>query len=407
VPSRRQIYRRRRIVVFGGLLLVLFLAFYLPMTLLAPLRATDAVVGPHDEPPGAAAQVPFPGYGASAIGALDMPGVLVAGGSSKALPMASITKVVLALLTLEKHPLGVDESGPSVTMTAADEALYTAYLRVNGQVLPVHAGTVFSERELLELALIKSANNYATTLAVWAFGSEKAFVAAARDWIAAHDLPSMRIVDSTGLDPGNKATAGDLVELGRLALADPVVTAIVGTEKLTLHDVGAVENSNELLGTHGVTGIKTGTLDSFGANLLFSAQYAIGSSTVTLVGVVLGGVDHPTINQAIVRLLAGAKAGFHEVDVSDIGEDFASYRTPWGQSAEAEAGAEAVLLTWSDTPITVEIDAEPVGLGDAGEQVGQVVFTAGERSVTVPLLLSRSITDPGPGWRLTHPGELF
>ena len=44
---------------------------------------------------------------------------------------------------------------------------------------------------------------------------------------------------------------------------------------------------------------------------------------------------------------------------------------------------------------------------DAGTSVGQVVFTAGERSVTVPLVLSDSITDPGPGWRLTHPGELF
>ncbi|HTL42469.1 MAG TPA: D-alanyl-D-alanine carboxypeptidase, partial [Pseudolysinimonas sp.] len=232
-------------------------------------------------------------------------------------------------------------------------------------------------------------------------------VAAAKTWVAAHDLPSVTIVDSTGLDPGNRATASDLVELGRLALADPVVSAIVGTDKLTLHDVGDLENSNELLGTHGITGIKTGTLDTFGANLLFSAQYAIGSSTVTLVGVVLGGVDHPTIDAAITKLLKTARAGFHEVDVSDVGEEFASYTTVWGQKAEAEAGAEAVLLTWSDTPITIEVDADPVRVADAGATVGQVVFTAGERSVTVPLVLSESITDPGPGWRLTHPAELF
>jgi D-alanyl-D-alanine carboxypeptidase (penicillin-binding protein 5/6) len=407
VPSRRQIYRRRRIVVFGGLLVVLALAFYLPMTLLAPLRAADAAVLAHDEPPGAAADLRFPGYGASAIGALDIPGVLASAGSDKPLPMASITKIVMALVTLDKHPLAVDEAGPSVTMTTADEALYDAYLRVNGKVVPVHAGERFTQRELLDLALIESANNYATTLAVWAFGSEQAYVQAARAWVAAHDLPSMTIVDSTGLDAGNRATAADLVELGRLALAEPVVSAIVGTETLTLHDVGELENSNELLGTHGVTGIKTGTLDTFGANLLFSGQYAIGSSTVTLVGVVLGGSDHPTINGAITRLLTSAEAGFHEVDVADVGQDFAAYETLWGQTAQAEAGAEAVLLTWSDTPITVEIDADPVRIADAGTPVGQVVFTAGERSVTVPLVLSDSITDPGPGWRLTHPGELF
>ncbi|HEV7741583.1 MAG TPA: D-alanyl-D-alanine carboxypeptidase, partial [Pseudolysinimonas sp.] len=134
---------------------------------------------------------------------------------------------------------------------------------------------------------------------------------------------------------------------------------------------------------------------------------AIGSSTVTLVGVVLGGVDHPSIDAAITQLLATAQAGFHEVDVTDVGEDFASYTTDWGQTSEAEAGAEAVLLTWSDTPIRVEVSAHPVRIEAAGSDVGQVVFSAGDQSITVPLVLSTAITDPGPGWRLTHPGELF
>jgi D-alanyl-D-alanine carboxypeptidase (penicillin-binding protein 5/6) len=407
VPSRRQIYRRRRIVVFGGLLLFLGVLFYLPMTLLAPLRESIPLVPDHLEQPGTAAALAFPGYGASAIGAVDFPGVLATAGSDKALPMASITKIVTALVVLQKHPLGLDDAGPSVTMTSSDVALYNAYRAVNGKVAPVSAGEVYTQRELLDLALIESANNYATTLAVWAFGSEKAYVAAAREWLATQQLPSLTIVDATGLDPGNRGTASDLVELGRLALADPLVSAIVGTEKLTMHDVGSVENSNELLGTHGVTGIKTGTLDSFGANLLFSGDYLIGSSSVTVIGVVLGGTDHPTLDRAIVRLLESVQQGFHEVDVSDVGDDFGTYTTAWGQTAEAEAGAEAVLLTWSDAPISAQVTVEPVRLADAGENVGQVVYTAGPHTVTVPLVLSNALTDPGPGWRLTHPGELF
>jgi D-alanyl-D-alanine carboxypeptidase (penicillin-binding protein 5/6) len=126
-----------------------------------------------------------------------------------------------------------------------------------------------------------------------------------------------------------------------------------------------------------------------------------------VVGVVLGGVDHPTIDAAITGLLATVQAGFHELDVSDVGEDFGTYQTAWGQSAEAEAAAEAVLLTWSDTPVTVEVEVEPVRIADAGETVGSATFTAGVRTVTVPLVLSAALTDPGPGWRLTHPGELF
>jgi D-alanyl-D-alanine carboxypeptidase (penicillin-binding protein 5/6) len=132
VPSRRQIYRRRRIVVFGGLLLFLGVLFYLPMTLFAPLRESIPVVPEHLEQPGAAAALAFPGYGASAIGALDFPGVLATAGSDQALPMASITKIVTALVVLQKHPLALDEAGPSVTMTSSDVALYDEYRRENG-----------------------------------------------------------------------------------------------------------------------------------------------------------------------------------------------------------------------------------------------------------------------------------
>jgi serine-type D-Ala-D-Ala carboxypeptidase (penicillin-binding protein 5/6) len=174
-----------------------------------------------------------------------------------------------------------------------------------------------------------------------------------------------------------------------------------------MHDVGLVENSNELLGERGVTGIKTGTLDDYGANLLFSAVYPIGASSITVIGVVLGGTDHDTLNVAIGRLLESVRAGFHEVDVSDVGEAFATYSTAWGQTADAAAGAEAMLLTWADTPITAQISADPIRIEDAGAAVGDVVFTSGPHSVTVPLVLSDAITDPGPGWRLTHPGELF
>jgi len=393
--------------VFGGLILALGTLFYLPMTLFAPLSEADAVIPLHSELPGEPAVPAWPGYGASAIGAIDFPGVLAASGSDQPLPMASITKIVTALTVLEAHPLGLDEAGAAVTMTAADVALYDAYRKVNGKVAPVKAGEVYTQRELLELTLIESANNYSSTLAKWAFGSEEAFVVKAGEWVAAHALPSLVIVDSTGLDAGNVATASDLIELGRLALADPVVAAIVGTDSLTLHDVGLVENSNELLGTNGVTGIKTGTLDTFGANLLFSAVYPVGSSSVTVIGVVLGGTDHETLDIAIAGLLASVQTGFHEIDVSDVGEPFASYVTAWGQTTDAAAAEEAVLLTWADTPITSVITADPVRIAEAGARVGDVVFTTGTRSVTVPLVLSTAVTDPGPGWRLTHPGDLF
>ena len=98
--------------MFGGLLVALGALFYLPMTLLAPLREAAPVVPVHSELPGEVAVPVWPGYGASAIGAVGFPGVLAASGSDQALPMASITKIVTALTVLQAKPLAVGEAGP-------------------------------------------------------------------------------------------------------------------------------------------------------------------------------------------------------------------------------------------------------------------------------------------------------
>ncbi|HWH26044.1 MAG TPA: D-alanyl-D-alanine carboxypeptidase [Pseudolysinimonas sp.] len=406
MPTQRQVYRRRRVVVGILATALLGVSTYLPMTLLAPVGDLQPTLALHDEAPGDAATLAFPGYGATAVGAVGFPGTLATSGSTAALPMASITKVVTVLTVLEAHPLGVDEAGPSVTMSRSDVSYYPIALAQNGTVVPVHAGEVYTQRELLDLTLVKSANNYARSLAVWAFGSDEAYLTAARAWVAAHNLPSVVIADSTGLDPANVGTASDLIELGKLALANPTVAAIVGTTSITLHNVGTLENTNKLLGTIGVTGIKTGTLDSFGSNLLFSAVYPVGSRSVTVIGVMLGGSDHEVLDASITTLLGTVEAGFHELTVSEKGEKYGTFRTPWGQSAHAVTQKDATLLTWGDTPVSSTVTVRKVGLAQAGTRVGEVVYTAGAATVTVPLVLSASLSDPGAEWRLTHPGQL-
>ncbi|WBU38568.1 D-alanyl-D-alanine carboxypeptidase family protein [Homoserinibacter sp. YIM 151385] len=406
--TRRQIYRRRRAAVFGTLAAVLATAIYLPLTLLAPLDAATAVVAEQPSATQAAAELDFPGYGASAIGALDIPGVLAQDGQEKALPIASITKVVTALVALDAKPLGVDEAGPSIEMTAADAALYDRYLAQNGSVVPVAAGLAFTQRELLELTLVKSANNYAGSLAIWSTGSLEAFRSAAAAWLAEHGLENTVVVEPTGLSADNRARASDLVELGRIALRDPVVREIVGTSRLEMHDLGQLRNTNALLGDLGVDGIKTGTLGT-AANLLFSSTFAVGEEEVTVVGVVLGGPgpDHGELNRGILALLKTAQAGFREVVVAEPGQVFASYRTEWGQRADAVAAEEARIVTWSDSPVTTLVDASPLAVTARGAEVGSVIATAGDRQVEVALELSRAITDPGASWRLTNPVALL
>lgn len=405
--TRRQIYRRRRIVVFGGLFAVLAGIAYLPLTLFAPVTETAAALEVPSIQTPAAAETSLPSYGASAIAALGYDGLLAQAGTTDAVPMASITKVVTALTVLDAHPISADDPGPAVTMSAADVASYRDYVARNGSVAPVSAGWTFSERELLEIMLIDSANNYAATLATWAFGSTDAYLAAAQAWLAKNQLDTITVVDTSGLDPRSTGTVGDIVRLGELALEHPVVAEIVGTKSVEIHDIGTVKNTNALIGHDGIDGIKTGTLDSFGANLLFSSSIQVGSETIELVGVVLGGPDHPTINAAIRDLIAQAQAGFHEVQLVAAGDVFASYTTPWGAETRAIAGESASVVVWGDTPIAVSATAGGIRLAEQGDTVGQAVFTAGQRTLTVPLVLSGDVDDPGPWWRLGHPEIIF
>lgn len=393
--------------MFGGLGLTLATLVYLPLTLFAPLPAAAiTVVEPQPTAP-EAVPLAFPAYGASALGTAGGEGLLGRGGSTDPVPMASITKVITALVVLQAHPLAPGEEGPVATMTAADASYYGEYLAQNGTVSPVRAGMTFSQRDLLELVLVKSANNYTKSLMMWAFGSQDAYLGSVGTWLAAHGLDRIVVTEPTGIDPANVGPSDQLVELGRLALADPTVAELVAQSSADVAQLGAVPNTNKLLGISGVDGIKTGTLDGFGANLLFSADYAIGGSTVTLVGVVLGGPSHPRIDADILVLLDSAVTNVTEIVVTADAAPVATYTTVWGEEVPAVTSDAATLLVWAGTPIEVEVVTRDLVTGEAGDDVGDLVFTAGIRSVTLDLELERDLEDPGPWWRLTNPAALF
>jgi serine-type D-Ala-D-Ala carboxypeptidase (penicillin-binding protein 5/6) len=405
--TQRQIFRRRRVVFFGATAVVLSTLFYLPLTLLAPLSVAAVEVSPYAAPKEDAASLAWPNYGASAIGAVGFPGVLASSGSSDPLPIASISKLVTALVVLNAKPLAVGEAGPNITFGSKDVQFFNSYLAQNGKVEPVHSGMVLSEHDVLEVTLVASANNYAASLARWAFGSEPAFVQATTAWLSAHNLSETTLVEPTGISPLNKSTAADLLELGKIALAEPIVSTLVQVKTVTVPSVGEIKNTNNLLGKHGVLGIKTGTLGEAGSCLLFAAEYAIGTKTVTVVGVILGGVDHASLNKDVVALLAGVKKSFHQVTLVKKGEVFATFSTAWNSTAQAIAAKSSSVVVWADTPVALQVDTEKVTLANRGDNVGTLKFTVGTALITVPLTLAKTLADPGPLWRLGHPGELF
>lgn len=416
-PFRRVVYLRRWSALALVCLVVLSLGVYLPLVLLAPLSSVSAAVLPYKYQPSDAAALVWPGYGGSAIAAVGYPEALQSNGSTAALPMASISKIITSLVVLQAKPLVVGDPGPTITFTAADAALTKKYIALNGDTKQIVAGSTISESDLLKVALVASANNYATALAVWAYGTESKFVAAARSWLGVHGLGQTVLVEPTGIDAHNVSTASNLVTLGQLALADPVIAGIVSTQSLTLPLIGTFSNTNTLLGENGVTGIKTGTLNGI-SNLLFSATWTIGTHRVTVVGAVLGGTSHLSVDRVVSALLSSVRAGFHEVALSKSGQEFAHYRTAWNATARAVASSSNSMVVWGATPVTARVTAFRATVPSADNTsadftsaeatkrptpAGTVTFAAGDQRVDVALVFDRRLSEPTAFWRISNP----
>ncbi len=398
--NHRQIYRRRRLAVFGGILVALLVGLYLPFTLLAPLSGAQKQLSLTALKPAAVAEPAWPQFGASAFGVVGYDGLLESSGSNYPLPMASISKIVSALVILQAKPLAVGQEGPTITFSQANHDLYAHYLALQGSVEPMPVGGTMTEHQVLQVALMASANNYADTLAGWAFGSEAAYVAATKTWLVAHGLTHTTLVEPTGINPANASTASDLVALGKLALHNPVLAQIVDTPTLTLPIVGTIKDTNKLLGKEGVVGIKTGTLTT--SSLLFASKYTVGGTTITIIGAVLGGTKE-TIYPAVSAVLATIKAGFHSVTLAKKGESFGTYTTQWNEKTDAVASSTISTVLWSNTPVTAVVALDDLRVGAKGDRAGSVNFTAGKVTMSVSLRLDRAIRDPGPLWRLANP----
>ncbi|WP_105036762.1 D-alanyl-D-alanine carboxypeptidase family protein [Cryobacterium aureum] len=408
-PSRRVLLRRRRLAVFSVLLVVVGGIGYVGATNLAPVPGSAAALVQPAALTQPAAAPTWPTFGESAIGAVGFPGVLASTGEQDTVPIASITKMVTALVILDAKPLAAGEDGPDITFTDADVDRYYDAIAENGSVAPVVSGMVLTQREAFEAMLLPSANNYASSLAAWAYGSVDNYLTAAKTWLADNDLSRTSIADTSGLSSSSVSSLADLVEIGKLVVGHPALAEIVALPSAVLPVIGTITNTNKLLGRDGVDGIKTGTTDVAGACLLFSTDFTVGTSTVTLVGVVLGGDTHSELNSAIGALIESVQPGFHEVVLAEEGAVFGSYTTEWGDESNIVAEKAASVLVWSDSPITGAVTADDVQLGRAGDEVGDVMFTIGgatPTTIAVPLELHQTLADPGPAWRMGHPGQL-
>lgn len=383
------------------------LSIYVISVLLWPIHAVQATPVTIKEHAATTPIIEWPPYGQSAIGTGDY-GVLATHGEQTAVPMASITKIVTALVVLDKKPIAKDKTeGSSITFTANDAARYNQYLAQDGSVAPVTVGARVTQQQIMQGMLISSANNYADTLAIWAYGSIDNYLAAAKTYLAHHDLHHTTVADASGFSPESKSSTSDLVKIGSLALEQPILADIVSQKSTTIPNIGTLNSTNLLLGKNGVIGIKTGTTDEAGSCLLFASQQKVGSTTVTIIGATLGAPNHAILARDVSTLITSTASNFTDTSLTKTGQSFAQYNTPWGSASRAIATENISKPTWAGNTTSQTITTPKIQPGDSTTDAGMVTFKNGSREQAVKLKLETPLTNPSWLWRLSHPHRVI
>ena len=402
----RAVYRRRRIVVFGtaGVVGTLALSLLgigvapLPSAAITPTAPLDYTSDP--------ATLAVPEFGVTAVQA-DGFGLLTGTDMDKPVSIASIGKVVTALVVLDARPISEGANGESITFDVQDVQAFNDSVANAESRADVVEGMTLSQRDVINVMLVKSANNYARTLVRWAFGSEEAYVDAANTWAQNNGLANTTIADASGLDAATQSSLADLIVLGELALANPVTAVAVASTTITVDPIGELENSNKLLGTLGVNGIKTGTTDEAGACLLFAANLPVGDQTVQIIGVTVGAPDQITLTSALESLLASIQSGFHVVTPITQGAELAMATTAWGSSGGLAATESVTRVVWSNTQVVVTVPATTNAVGGEQSVATTVTVQIGEEVVSLDVVRMSPMEDPGLPWRVAHVAELF
>ncbi len=337
---------------------------------------------------------------ASAILAdLDTGQVLYAKNPGERRPIASLTKIMTALLVLQStKATDVVTVSEDAAVPQGSAGLSELGLRP-GEQLPVS--------ELMYALLLQSANDAATALAEYVGGTVENFVDLMNEKASRLGVHAgTRFYSPNGLDDRGYSTAQDLVTLTRAAFRYPRFAQIVATE---FHDIASptgenrhIQNRNVLLWLYpGAIGVKTGFTTAAGYCVVAAAE----REGRRLVAVVLGEPGEPFSDAA--ALLDYGFDGFEEHMLVEFGESFGTVPIDGHRVTVAAAEDLSKLVPVdgiSKLTRAVQVDPEVTFPPAVGERVGEVrVSVPGFRLGRVPLVVSRVPPPPapsgGPWWR--------
>jgi D-alanyl-D-alanine carboxypeptidase (penicillin-binding protein 5/6) len=336
--------------------------------------------------PSALAAMPPPSVDASAALLVDgdTGETLYALNPDKRLPMASLTKLMTALLTIEdtKKDDIVRVEGPAPS--------------VGESTINLQAGEKLKVGDLLAAALIQSANDAAYALATDVGGTVKKFVKMMNERAAELGLEHTHYVVPDGLDtPGHYSSARDTYTLAREDMKHALFRRIVARTGGEIAGGRTLYAWNDLLKTYpGTIGIKTGHTDLAGWSEIAAAE----RDGVTMYSVILGGPSRNRRNRDLAALLDWGFSHYGRVQVIAKTKPYAEVRIPFADDQVALVAEDRVRVTVPLDHTLVEKIVAPDTLElpvSQGDPVGEIVVYDGDKVVARrPLVSTATISQP-------------
>lgn len=232
---------------------------------------------------------------AKAVAIMDMHShiFLLTKNSGTRFPMASTTKIMTALVALDHYQL--------------DDILQVYTGEIEGAKVGLHKEKKFLFHDVLYGMLLPSGNDAAMTIAYNYPGGIDAFIQKMNEKATQYHLFTMQFSDPSGLNPENTTTASDLARLSSIAMKNPIFAEVVSAKQKTIYSTDrsqtyVLKNLNKLLGTEGITGIKTGFTEEAG-EVLVTSRFEDGH---TLIIVIMKSEDRFSDTARVLTFIKGA-----------------------------------------------------------------------------------------------------
>jgi len=318
--------------------------------------------------------------------------VLARNGASRSRAIASITKVMTAVVVLEQASLSdVVRVPPRITGVGESSA-------------ELRAGEQLTVAELLRAMLVPSGNDAADALALHVGdGSADRFVDLMNAKAAELGLTDTSFANAHGLDEqGHVSSARDSTTLVRYALGIPFLRDAMSRETLMLPGGRTLTTTNDLLASWPplVAG-KTGHTVDAG----WSQAAAAAKRGVTVYGTVLGSPSRGERNEALRELLAYGLAQYRRVQVIDNGRVYASATTGYGQPDVELVAPRPLVRTLRSGRSLLERVVAPSSLTlpvSEGQRLGRVEVYDGNTLVASSNLVSAAEVPDASLWAKTR-----